>query len=256
MSFKRIYNVMLTKPVIFLFHSLLLLTACSKDKISSGPILQPPPADTATVSPPADSGLKTWLALGDSYTIGASVTETERFPAQTMVLLQNNGFKIAAPRYIATSGWTTLNLQSAIEEQNPQGPFDIVSLLIGVNDQYQRGDTIGYRERFTSLLEKSVELAGNRPGRVFVLSIPDYSVTPFASGYDTARIRIQIDQFNAINAAVAYMYQVNYTNITPASRLAKDDPSLIATDGLHPSGKEYAVWAAMLAPEIKEALNE
>lgn len=125
-------------------------------------------------------------------------------------------------------------------------PHDLVSLLIGVNDQYQQWDTTGYRTRFTRLLEKSIVLAKGLKNHVFVLSIPDYSVTPFASYGDTLQISRQIDQFNAINRSVTDQYQCNYLDITPSTREAKNNPSLLAADGLHPSGLEYKKWAERL----------
>ncbi len=197
----------------------------------------------------------TYLALGDSYTIGESVMESERFPAQTVTLLKQDGININAPEYIAKTGWTTTDLSNAIATQNPMGPFSVVSLLIGVNDQYQGMDTAGYRIRFASLLEKAISLAGNDTAHVFVLSIPDYSVTPFAANRDTQYIRMQIDEFNAINKEITLAYNVSYTDITPSTREAKTDGSLVANDGLHPSGKEYAKWAQMLAPKMEMVLK-
>lgn len=246
--------MMFYKTVLFLLNGVLMFGSCTKQQTFHRAAV--PPQDTTTVVTPVDDSLKTWLALGDSYTIGASVNKVERFPEQSSQLLRGYGVNMAGPEYIATSGWTTFNLQAAIAEQNPKGPYHIVSLLIGVNDQYQLSDTTGYRERFTTLLRKAIDLAGSKLNHVFVISIPDYSVTPFGSGYDTARISLQIDQFNEINAQVSLAYKVNYTNITPATRLGKTDASLIASDGLHPSGKEYGVWAAMLAPKIKGVLSE
>ncbi len=196
----------------------------------------------------------TWLALGDSYTIGQSVNADERFPAQTISLL-NNSFQFQQPKYIATTGWTTQDLLDAIAQQNLQTSFEVVSLLIGVNDQYQNRDTTGYREKFTLCLQKAIALTGNNINHVFVVSIPDYSVTPFAANDDTALIRKQIDAFNAINKEVTLSYKISYTDITPLTREAKTDSTLIANDGLHPSGKEYANWAALLAPEIVQALK-
>lgn len=211
--------------------------------------------DSIANLPVTDTAEKTWLALGDSYTIGAIVNPDQRFPAQTTALLRGYGFNMKDPEYIATSGWTTLNLQFAIADRNPTGPYDIVSLLIGVNDQYQTsGDTTGYRQRFTALLQKAIQLAGNDVSHVFVLSIPDYSVTPFAATSDTAAIRQELEWFNAINRQVAVSLKADYTDITPSTREAKTDYSLIAGDGLHPSGKEYAKWANMLAPKIKAVL--
>lgn len=205
--------------------------------------------DTAT-----NKGEYTWLALGDSYTIGESVTEAERFAAQTISLLKNDSLRFKTPQYIATTGWTTLNLLEAIILQKPKGPFTIVTLLIGVNDQYQFRDTINYRKRFAECLQKAIALAGT-PQHVFVLSIPDYSVTPFAENSDREQISKQINEFNIINREVTESYKISYTDITPSTLAMKNNKSLIANDGLHPSGKEYAKWAALLAAEIKKALK-
>jgi len=198
---------------------------------------------------------KSFLALGDSYTIGQSVTDSERFPAQTAAYLRTNGFNIKTPQYIATTGWTTVQLINAIQTENPQGPFDIVTLLIGVNDQYQNLDTAGYRIRFTELLEKSISLAGSKISHVFVLSIPDYSATPFVAATDKKRVSNEIDQFNYINKQITDFYKVVYVDITPSTRLAATDASLIANDYLHPSGKEYKVWSDLLAPVVLKALK-
>jgi lysophospholipase L1-like esterase len=228
-----------------------MLISCikSKDSIVAPP--NPPPA-APPVTPPVTA--KKYLALGDSYTIGQNVPEADRFPVQTKSWLSNQGINVADPQIIATTGWTTTNLQNAIVTQNPSGPFDVVSLLIGVNDQYQRHDTIGYRERFTYLLLKAIQLTGNIPDRVFVLSIPDYSVTPFAMNMDTASIRMQIDWFNVINKEVTMQNFCHYLDITPSTREAAHDASLIANDGLHPSGKEYRKWSERLGTMMKAVL--
>ncbi|BAV07824.1 SGNH/GDSL hydrolase family protein [Filimonas lacunae] len=228
-----------------MLHSLL---SCSKDAI--------PAANTAPSNITAGSNnisYKSWLALGDSYTIGQSVETNERYPAQTASQLLSKGIHIT-PQYIATTGWTTANLLSAIQSQQPQGPYNIVSLLIGVNDQYQHMDTGGYRIRFTQLLQKSIQLAGNKASHVFVLSIPDYSVTPFAQGSNTAQISKEIDAFNAINKQITLGYHCQYIDITPSTREAATQPSLVASDGLHPSGAEYKKWAGQLAPLLSKAL--
>ena len=200
---------------------------------------------------------KRFIALGDSYTIGQSVPESDRFPAQTVAILRDSGINISQLKYIASTGWTTLALENAINIEQPQSqaPYSIVTLLIGVNDQYQTRDTTGYRERFTRLLNTSIALAGNDRRRVFVLSIPDYSVTPFARGLDTAAIRRQIDWFNSINRSVTLDNNISYTDITPSTREAAIDKTLLAQDSLHPSGKEYAKWAARLAPLMKQVLQ-
>lgn len=215
----------------------MVLMACTKAK----------PGNTGYSIPNATGPVKTWLALGDSYTIGQSVTEAERFPAQTANILKQGGININTPTYIATTGWTTTNLMNSILAQNP-GNYDVVSLLIGVNDQYQRHDTTGYRQRFTELLTKAIQLVNGKKENVFVVSIPDYSVTPFAAGSDTAQIRKEIDWFNAINKNVTANYNCPYLDITPSTREGRYDRSLIATDGLHPSGVEYKRWADRLAP--------
>jgi len=198
---------------------------------------------------------KTFLALGDSYTIGESVAVTDRFPAQTAALLRQDGLKIADPVYIARTGWTTTNLQQAINAQNLAPNYDIVTLLIGVNDQYQRMDTSGYTSRFTQLLQKAIELARGNKRHVFVVSIPDYSVTPFVPASDKQRVSTEVDWFNRINKRITESFGVSYTDITPSSREGASNPSLIANDGLHPSGLEYRKWAQLLAPKIKAILQ-
>jgi len=196
----------------------------------------------------------TWLALGDSYTIGEAVQEDMRFAAQAIAILKADGFNFSEPRYIAATGWTSQDLLNAIRPQALSARYDIVSLLIGVNDQYQHLDTAGYQARFTECLDAAIRFAGNNRDQVLVLSIPDYSVTPFATDKDTAQIAKEIDEFNAINKAITLSYDISYVEITALSREAKEDTSLIATDGLHPSGKEYAKWATLLATEIKKVM--
>lgn len=196
----------------------------------------------------------TYLALGDSYTIGQSVAVSERFPAQTAALLRQQGVQVADPVYIAQTGWTTANLQAAIAAQNPSSTYAIVTLLIGVNDQYQRMDTAGYATRFTQLLQKAIQLAKEKKAHVFVVSIPDYSVTPFVPASDKERVSREVDWFNDINRRITNLFGVSYTDITPMSREAATNPSLIANDGLHPSGAEYRKWAQQLVPKIKAVL--
>lgn len=234
---------------VFLIFITTISCIKSRDIIIVTPTPPPsPPPVTPVIT-------KKYLALGDSYTIGQGVPEADRFPVQTKTWLVSQGININNPEIIATTGWTTTALQNAINTQNPTGPYDVVSLLIGVNDQYQRHDTIGYRDRFTSLLYKAIQLAGNKPNHVFILSIPDYSVTPFAANMDTAMIRQQIDWFNAINKEVTVQNACNYLDITPSTREAINDPSLIANDGLHPSGKEYKKWADRLGLMMKAVLQ-
>lgn len=199
-----------------------------------------------------DPAAKTYLALGDSYTIGESVSAADRFPNQTVSILRSQDIKINDPRIIATTGWTTRNLIDAINSSTLQNNYDVVSLLIGVNNQYQ-GKPIGeYRTEFTLLLNRAIQYAGGKPSHVFVLSIPDYSVTPFSSGADKMKIAAEIDQFNLENKKISLELGVNYHDITSISR--EPDPSLTANDGLHPSGKQYKRWADLLAPLMKQVL--
>jgi lysophospholipase L1-like esterase len=211
-------------------------------------------APTDSIVPLRTDTTRTYLALGDSYTIGQSVGEIERFPAQTAAQLKQQGIRIADPVYIATTGWTTGDLQSAIAARNPANA-DVVSLLIGVNDQYRGMDTGGYALRFKQLLDKAVSLANGKKTNLFVLSIPDYSATPFVSADQKQRVSMQIDWFNAINRRITSPSGISYTDITPSTREAATNPTLIASDGLHPSGTEYKKWADLLAPKMKAVLQ-
>lgn len=196
-----------------------------------------------------------YLAIGDSYTIGESVTEEERFPAQTVKLLKAQNIDVSDLTYIAATGWTTPDLLAGINAQNHGNDFNIVTLLIGVNDQYQRHSKDRYKIQFAALLNEALELAGNRKNNVFVLSIPDYSVTPFVDTKRKSIVSLEVDEFNAINKEITLQNGITYIDITSSSRHAENDPALIAADGLHPSGKEYAAWADMLVPLIKKALR-
>jgi lysophospholipase L1-like esterase len=198
---------------------------------------------------------RSYLALGDSYTIGEAVPEAGRFPVQTSLKLAAMGLVFDPPKIIAVTGWTTGNLLSALSQTPPSNTYDIVTLLIGVNNQYQGRSEQEYRTEFTALLNKSINYAGGRKNRVFVLSIPDYSVTPFAKNSDTVRIAKEIDEFNAINKQITQEAGVAYLDITPISREGKSNPGLIAQDGLHPSAQQYERWSSLLAPLIKSSLQ-
>lgn len=211
--------------------------------------------NTATVIP-VDTSLraKTYLALGDSYTIGQSVSAEQRFPYFAVRQLIDKNVNMTPVQIIATTGWTTGNLLSALAASPPTKTYDFVTLLIGVNNQYQGRSIDEYRVQFTELLNKAVGYAGLKRSRVFVLSIPDYAVTPFARGSDTAKISREIDAFNAINKEIAIREGIAYIDITPISRQARTDPTLTSTDGLHPSGKQYEKWALLLSPAMIAAL--
>jgi lysophospholipase L1-like esterase len=196
-----------------------------------------------------------YLALGDSYTIGESVGAEQRWPVQLAARLREQGLAVGEPQIIARTGWTTDELSAAIDQAAPSGPFDLVSLLIGVNNQYRGRDGQEYRAEFRALLLRAIGFAGGRPGRVIVLSIPDWGVTPFAAGRDRGRVAGEIDTFNAINRAEAGRAGARYVDITPASRAAAAHPALIAGDGLHPSGVMYAEWVELALPEALAALE-
>ena len=185
-----------------------------------------------------------YLALGDSYTIGESVDAAERFPNQLADFLKAGGLQIEVT-IIAKTGWTTNELWDGIQASEINPPYDLVSLLIGVNNQYRGYDINEYREQFVFLLNKSIEYAGGNPKRVIVLSIPDWGVTPFARGQGGERIARDIDAFNAVNREESEKAGARYVNITPISREAEHDTTLIAPDGLHPSGKMYMEWAKL-----------
>ena len=198
---------------------------------------------------------KKYLALGDSYTIGQSVAPEERFPNQVVHYLQDAQIKVQAPDIIATTGWTTRDLLNSLDNNTPRNNYSIVTLLIGVNNQYQHRSLTEYKSEFTILLNRAIQYAGNIKSHVFVLSIPDYSVTPFASGSDTARIAREINDFNQVNQDVSQLIGIKWIDITGISREAKTNPALIANDGLHPSGLQYKRWADLLAPIVKEAIR-
>jgi lysophospholipase L1-like esterase len=182
------------------------------------------------------------LCLGDSYTIGESVPVAERWPVQLAKVLRERGMDVADPVIIAKTGWTTDELSEAIDEADPQGPFDLVTLLIGVNNQYRGRSAEEYRREFRGLLARAIGFTGGRADRVLVLSIPDWGVTRYAADRDRQQISREIDAFNAINREETGKAGARYVDITPISREAVSQPALIAEDGLHPSRGMYRRW--------------
>jgi lysophospholipase L1-like esterase len=191
------------------------------------------------------------LNLGDSYTIGELVQPEERFPNQTIALLAKKGMIFDAPEIIAVTGWTTDELNAGIDANPPSGKYDVVTLLIGVNNQYRGRSADEYRTQFTGLLNRAIGFSKDGAKHVIVLSIPDWGVTPYAEGRDRQQIAKEIDQFNAINKEETIKHGAGYIDITPISRKAASDASLTASDGLHPSGKMYAEWAELVADKIQ-----
>jgi lysophospholipase L1-like esterase len=182
-----------------------------------------------------------YLALGDSYTIGESVNESERWPNQLALALTKKGVSVSQPKIIATTGWRTDNLKDAIIKEDLKHDYDLVSLLIGVNNQYQGKPADQYAMDFEDLLKTAIQLAKGKSNNVFVVSIPDYGFTPFGLAKKET-ISKQIDEFNAINKKISKKYKVAYYNITDISRKGLEEPSLVAPDKLHPSGKMYTLW--------------
>lgn len=199
-----------------------------------------------------------YLALGDSYTIGEQVLPEENFPNQTVALLNkaaDGSYHIAAPEIIATTGWTTDELNTAIDVENITASYDIVSLLIGVNNQYRGRPVKNFETEFEQLLQRAIHFANNIPNHVFVLSIPDWGVTPFAEGKDRKKIAAEIDACNVVCSRTAEKFDTHYIDITTSQRMDGNDNEFLATDKLHPSGKEYAKWATRLATAIKNVYS-
>ncbi len=198
----------------------------------------------------------TYLALGDSYTIGEGVSENERYPVLLQDSLEASGIHLSDLQIIARTGWTTDELSEAIDQAELSIPYDLVTLLIGVNNQYRGRTPDSYRPEFVNLLERAVEYAGDNSGRVIVLSIPDWGVTPFAGGRDKEQIAREIDAYNAINREESEKAGVAWVDVTAISREAASRPELLAPDGLHPSGLMYRYWVNDLFPLAFEMLKD
>lgn len=228
----------------WIWSILLLISACSAQNSSS----MPPET-------PANQSEYRYLALGDSYTIGESVAENERWSIQLTEMLRQEGVKIATPEIIARTGWTTAELAEGIKNKNPKGPYNIVSLLIGVNNQYRGQSLERYRTELQELLQQAIGFAGGNIQRVFMLSTPDWGVTPFARGVDAQKIATEIDAFNAVAQQECEKLGISFIDITALSRTAKNDGSLIAKDDLHFSGKMYRQWAEKALPTVRRLLK-
>ena len=237
----RIYNI------LFLIGTLAACTKASEPQKTLLPLTHTDMPTTAT----HDS--LTYLALGDSYTIGQSVQQARSFPYQLSLRLNATGHFVKKPDIIAVTGWTTGDLKEGILARDLKNhDYNIVTLLIGVNNQYRGYSKEKYRTEFVELLNTAISYAGGNKQHVFVLSIPDWGVTPFAKngGYDAQKVGAEIDAFNAINKQEAGNLSVTYADITPASREASYDPGLIASDGLHPSDRMYSLWVSQLTPLV------
>ena len=221
--------------------TVMLFIGCSKNETS----LEQSGTDANSADANTSAAVQqTYLALGDSYTIGESVSQAQSFPYLLVSKLNSRGKNFAPPKVIARTGWTTNDLQKAITAANVTGKYDFVTLLVGVNNQYQGLSQSTYRTQFKDLLNRAINYAGGKVSHVSVLSIPDWGQTPFGkkSGRNTQKITADIAAFNAINKAEAANRGVSYTDITPLSKRVTTDPALVAQDGLHYSGKMHALW--------------
>ena len=199
------------------------------------------------ISQSKESDSYSYLALGDSYTIGESVKESERWPVQLYKSLKN---KISYPTIIAKSGWTTDQLIDTLNKTKFKN-YDFVSLLIGVNNQYRGRSIESFKKDFIELLERSIKYTNGKKERVFVVSIPDWGVTPFANGKDRNIIEKEINEFNNIISEECSINDIKFFDITQNSRTALQNKSLIAKDGLHPSKKMYKQWVKIIKPYFK-----
>jgi lysophospholipase L1-like esterase len=196
-----------------------------------------------------------FLALGDSYTIGEGVAEAKRWPVQLADAFNAQGIPLGQPEIIARTGWTTGELAKAIDAAQIQPPYQLVSLSIGVNNQYRGYSQEEYRKEFTGLLNRAIAFAGDEPGRVLVISIPDWSVTPYAERFDREVVSEEIDAFNKINRQETERLGARYIDITAISRRAGQELDYLAVDGLHPSGEMYAKWVKAIQPSARAALD-
>lgn len=198
----------------------------------------------------------TYLALGDSYTIGEAGPLLHSFPYQTVQLLRKSGYDFSAPEILAKTGWTTEELQAAMADYTFSPKYDLVTLLIGVNNQYRGQPIILYKQQFEALLNKGLELAGGKKDHLFVLSIPDYSLTPFSAEKDRETISKELDEYNNLKMAICLQYKIPYLDITEVFKVAENKEALIAEDGLHPSAKEYTRWAQKLSDAVVKLLKK
>lgn len=196
-----------------------------------------------------------YLALGDSYTIGESVDIQQRWPVQLAAQLKQEGIKISEPRIIAKTGWTTDELLDSLQTTKISSSYDLVSLLIGVNNQYRGYNIKQYKKEFELLLEKAIKYAGGDTSNVFVVSIPDYGVTPFGQQKNPVKIAAELNNYNALAKNICKKYRISFIDITGISRKASDDNSLIAGDKLHPSARMYSLWVQKMLPTVQKILS-
>ena len=233
----------MNKNYILILITTWMLTACSKSKSTNANTVNPGITNNFTDS-------INYLALRDSYTIGTSVDVADSYPNQTFQLLKGAKFTMNSVQIIAKNGWTADDLKNGLASADKKSIYQVVSILIGVNNQYQGRPIKDFETAFISLLQSAITLTGNKSKRVFVISIPDWGITPFASGRDRKEIATEIDNYNIICEKNAKLYGANYINITDAYRLDGYKTDYLAYDGLHPSKLEYTKWAIKLTQQI------
>jgi lysophospholipase L1-like esterase len=222
--------------------------ACSSSQVVVPTVMTPAPT-------PLTGASVSYLALGDSYTIGEGVGPADRWPVQLAGLARSQGLALAEPDIIARTGWTTAELQAAIKVANNQKTYGLVSLLIGVNNQYRGQSMAVYRTEFRELLATAIHFAGGQAKHVVVLSIPDWGQSPYALGRDQARIATEIDQFNAVAHEECQHADVAFVDITPSTRSAAGDVRQFTTDGLHYTGTQMRRWAEQTLPVVDKLLR-
>jgi lysophospholipase L1-like esterase len=195
------------------------------------------------------------LALGDSYIVGERVGKIEAWPIQLIRALRSSGRGAEEPTTVAVSGWDTRDLIEALNLSDLESPFDVVTLQIGVNNQFRNGTVSDFEVGLSNLIEKAIDLAGGNVANVVLISIPDWSVTPFAEGAPKQDIAKSIDEFNAVILELAEESGAKFVDITAISRRAGEQPELIAADGLHPSAEMYAEWVELILPVVEEIIE-
>ncbi|WP_010229586.1 SGNH/GDSL hydrolase family protein [Gillisia marina] len=233
------------RSLLIVFGLFMFIVGCS----SSSEALKPEENDI-----PDNPNNLSYLALGDSYTIGESVSEDMRWPVQLVRQLRIKGEEINAPKIIAKTGWTTDNLLNAMDANLGNEKYNLVSVLIGVNNQYQNKSIVDYEADLNTIFSEAIEFSKTGKEGVFVVSIPDYGATPFGAS-NAEEIGREIAEFNAVLKKVTDQFGLSYYNITPISKMGKSDRSLVANDGLHPSGKMYTLWVNLFGDEVFDKLQ-
>lgn len=245
-----------TLKIIVTFFTYVITTSCSSESPMTESGTTPTPTNPVLQIPTRSETIN-YLALGDSYTIGESVCETCRFPEQLKTALKNlnlqNNFSLDI---IARTGWTTTNLISAIESNKPTEKYDLVTLLIGVNNQYQNISFSVYEKEFPQLVNKAISLAKGNKNKLIVVSIPDYAYTPFGQNYgNPGTISSEIDRYNAFAKSYCEANAISYINITDITRQGLNNTRLVANDGLHPSKEAYSLFVQRLLPKAVALLQ-